>query len=466
LLKLHTIFLRQFLVIYLGLFLFLGIVFYFFLKDIFVEQTKVDLLHNVIIFSTSVKDFENIDAKVKNLHKLIGLRITVIDKNGVVIAESDKKKEILENHSARVEIVQAKHKDFGYAVRLSDSVDRELLYVAKKFILTGGDEYYIRMARDLKKIDDDFLEMGYKVGLVFFVFLTLGLFASLRISKGIEEEITTILRFLKNFTKQKKSQTIESRYSLEFNKITRLLSSVSESLSKKDKQKAKYTAKLKLSNRQKDDIISAISHEFKNPIAVISGYTQTLLSDKDINQKIRDKFLEKIASNSKKMTTMIDRLRLSIRLEDGKMENKIKPTNLKNLIKNQIEDVKEAYPNREVFFDGGEIVKDVDETLFGVAIINLIENALKYSQDRVYVKLTDDKVSITDNGIGINKRDIENITKKFYRVSTNGWNNSLGVGLSLVSNIVSQHNFRLNITSVENDGSTFEIVFSPEIQTL
>jgi two-component system, OmpR family, sensor histidine kinase VanS len=49
-------------------------------------------------------------------------------------------------------------------------------------------------------------------------------------------------------------------------------------LFKKDKQKAKYTAKLKLSNRQKDDIISAISHEFKNPIAVISGYTQTLLS--------------------------------------------------------------------------------------------------------------------------------------------------------------------------------------------
>jgi signal transduction histidine kinase len=101
----------------------------------------------------------------------------------------------------------------------------------------------------------------------------------------------------KNLTKQKRGAVIESKYSLEFNKITKLLTNVSDSLAKKDKQKAKYTAKLKLSNRQKDDIISAISHEFKNPIAVISGYTQTLLVDKDINQKIRDKFLISLSAH-------------------------------------------------------------------------------------------------------------------------------------------------------------------------
>jgi len=458
LLKLHTIFLRQFLIIYFGLFLFLGVVFYFFIKDIFVEQTKVDLLHNITIFSTTIQDFENIDAKVKNLHKLIGLRITVIDKNGVVIAESDKDKDVLENHMRRAEIIQAKYEGTGDSIRYSESVNRELLYVSKKFLL-NQEEYYIRMARDLKQIDNEFLQMGYKVVLVFFVFLTLGLFASLRISRGIAQEINNILKFLKNLTKQKNAQTIESKYSLEFNKITRLLSTVSESLSKKDKQKSKYTAKLKLSNRQKDDIISAISHEFKNPIAVISGYTQTLLSDKDINQKIRDKFLEKIASSTQKMTKMIDRLRLSIRLEDGKMENKIKSTNLKELIKNQIEDVKEAYPKREVLFEGGDVIKNVDETLFGVAVINLIENALKYSQDRVFVKLTNEHITIKDNGIGIPQKEIENITKKFYRVSTNGWNNSLGVGLSLVQNILNQHNFKLQIESIENEGSTFTIIF-------
>lgn len=425
----------------------------------FIEQSKIDLLHNITIFSSHLDTLDKIDEKVKTLHQLIGLRITVIDKTGVVIAESDKDKALLENHLSRVEILQSKFKEYGYAVRYSDTLKKDLLYVAQKVVI-NDEEYYVRMARDLDQIDSEFLSMGIKVGAVFFVFILLALFATLTISKNIEQEIKLILDFLKNLTKQKRAERIESTYSIETNKITKLLTNVSDSLSKKDKQKAKYTAKLKLSNRQKDDIISAISHEFKNPIAVISGYTQTLLSDKDINQKIRDKFLEKIASSAKKMTTMIDRLRLSIRLEDGKMENKIKSVHLKDLIKIQIEDVKEAYPNREVLFDGEDIVKEVDETLFGVAVINLIENALKYSQDRVYVTLSSEKISVKDNGIGIAQKEIENITKKFYRVSTNGWNNSLGVGLSLVSNIVTQHNFRLNIQSVQNEGSTFEILFS------
>jgi signal transduction histidine kinase len=464
-LKLHSIFLRRFILIFFGLFLILGVVFYFFIKEVFIEQTKIDLLHNVTIFSSNLENFDQIDEKVKNLNKLIGLRITIIDSNGVVIAESDKDKTLLENHLQRVEIIQSKFNDYGTAIRYSTTVKKDLLYVSKKMLINNN-EYFIRMARDLEHIDSEFLALGIKVGGIFFIFIVLGLFATLKISKNIEQEIRLILEFLKNLTKQKRAEKIDSKYSIEFNKITKLLTNVSESLVKKDKQKAKYTAKLKLSNRQKDDIISAISHEFKNPIAVISGYTQTLLTDKEINQKIRDKFLEKIATSAKKMTTMIDRLRLSIRLEDGKMENKMKSVHLKELIKNQIEDLKEAYPNREVIFEGDDIVKDVDETLFGVAIINVIENALKYSQDRVYVKLTNEKISVKDNGIGIAPKEIENITKKFYRVSTNGWNNSLGVGLSLVSNIVTLHNFRLNIISTPNEGSTFEILLSTEQQII
>ncbi len=463
--KLYTIFLRRFIFIFFGLFLMLGIVFYFFIKEVFIEQTKIDLLHNVDIFSSNLENFDRIDEKVKNLNKLIGLRITIIDSKGVVIAESDKDKTLLENHLQRVEIIQAKFNEYGTAIRYSTTLKKDLLYVSKK-VVVNNNEYFIRMARDLEHIDREFLALGIKVGGIFFIFIALALFVTLKISKNIEQEIRQILDFLKNLTKQKRAEKIDSKYSVEFNKITKLLTNVSEALSKKDKQKAKYTAKLKLSNRQKDDIISAISHEFKNPIAVISGYTQTLLADKDINQKIRDKFLEKIATSAKKMTTMIDRLRLSIRLEDGKMENKMKSVHLKDLIKNQIEDLKEAYPNREVLFEGDDIVKDVDETLFGVAIINLIDNALKYSQDRVYITLNNEKISVKDNGIGIPQKEIENITKKFYRVSTNGWNNSLGVGLSFVSNIVAQHNFKLNIESVENEGATFEIIFSSPAQIL
>ena len=86
----------------------------------------------------------------------------------------------------------------------------------------------------------------------------------------------------------------------------------------KEKQKAKQNAKLKISNKQKDEIISAISHEFKNPIAIISGYTETILNDEEMPQAIKIRFLKKIYSNANKMSSIVDKLSTDITYKDKK----------------------------------------------------------------------------------------------------------------------------------------------------
>ena len=431
---------------------------YFWIKSIFIEQTKIDLLHNIDIFALQIKDFDQIDSRVKEIKKVVGLRVTIIDENGVVIGESDKDKNLMDNHLNRTEVLESKYNKFGSIVRYSDTVEKDLLYVSKKQIL-GDVDYFIRMARDLEQIDEEYLYLTFKVALLCIFFIVISFIIALKISKKVEYETNEILQFLNDLIKQNKSLKIESKYSIEFQNITKLLTKVSDSLSKKDKQKSKYTAKLKLSNRQKDDIISAISHEFKNPIAVISGYSQTLLDDKDLNANIRDKFLEKIFSNSEKLTNMIDRLRLSIKLEEGKQPHSFTKTNLTNVTKHIIDDLKVTYPSREITIIGNDVSKDVDETMMNIAITNLIENALKYSEDDITINITKKKLSVTDTGIGVSDKDISKLTEKFYRVSNNGWNNSMGVGLSLVSNILNIHSFSLDIQSVEQEGSTFTIVF-------
>ena len=68
-------------------------------------------------------------------------------------------------------------------------------------------------------------------------------------------------------------------------------------------------------------------------------------------------------------------------------------------------------------------------------------------------------LKIIDTGIGISEKNLQNITNKFYRVHENSWNNSLGLGLFIVNNITKLHNFSLEITSIENEGSTFSIKF-------
>ena len=457
-LKLHDIFLRKFLLLFVIIFITLGVVFYIWIKDIYIEQTKTDLLHNIDIVSLQLKNMKNLDSKVQDIKQLVGLRVTVIDNQGTVIAESDENKITMDNHQNRSEIIKSKYQKYGSIIRYSDTLNKKLLYVSKKYIFNDK-IYYIRMARDIQQINQQFFYLSLKVVFIFLFFMGIAFWIALRISQDVQNETNDILDFLDNLTKQTKAIQISSSYSYEFNKITKILSSVSQSLAKKNKQKSKYTAKLKLSNRQKDDIISAISHEFKNPIAVISGYTQTLIEDKEINSNIRDKFLGKISSNAQKLTDMIDRLRLSIKLEEGDQSYNFVSCNITNVTANIIEDLKISYPNREILLNAKKVTINADETMISIAITNLIENALKYSQDLVKIEIDDKSLNIIDNGIGVSQKDISKITDKFYRVSKNGWDNSLGVGLSLVSNIIKLHNFKLNIQSVENEGSSFKIIF-------
>jgi signal transduction histidine kinase len=234
---------------------------------------------------------------------------------------------------------------------------------------------------------------------------------------------------------------------------------VAVKLSKKEKLKSKHTAKLKLANQQKDEIISAISHEFKNPIAIISGYTETILTDKNLPLTMRESFLKKIYSNANKMSALIDRLRLSLKLEENKQEGFFKPCSMKKLCQEIISDLKQKYKNRNIVIEGDDITLNVDETLMSIALGNLIENALKYSEDKVTIELTPEDIKVIDMGIGIASKELEKIKNKFYRVSKNNWNNSLGLGLFIVLKILRLHHFDLQIESELNFGSKFIVKF-------
>jgi len=460
LLKLHQIYFRKFFILFILLFIIVGSIVYFWEKDIYITQIEKSLQESINLVSISLVNNYDFDEIVKEVRQKLNTRLTIITKNGKVLAESHKDKTKMDNHKSRDEIKQANKKEFGISMRHSYTLNKDLLYVAKKFSINGK-IIYIRMAKEIKKINDKIYSLGFRVAFVLILFFIISFYLSYKISINIQKETKNILRFLIDLTKKRKNLYIDSGFSREFQDITKLLSKVSRILAKKDKQKAKYTAKLKKSSNQKDDIISAISHEFKNPIAVINGYSQTLLNDKDINSKIREKFLTKIYSNGEKLSLLIDKLRLSISLDEKKLTPDLISINVYNLTEQIIDDMKQNFKNRDIIFKGRkDIFVNMDSTLMEIAIANIIENALKYSEEDIEVNISEKAISVKDNGIGISQTELENITKKFYRVSNNNWNNSLGLGLSIVSNIIKIHNFKLQIQSKESYGSEFIIFWS------
>lgn len=289
------------------------------------------------------------------------------------------------------------------------------------------------------------------IGLAFILFI----YAIHRGARHMQIELITINKYLENLDKVDKINYKAQFFTREFEDINQNLIKVLKSAKKREDTKQRYNTKLKLKNRQRADMISAIAHEFRNPISSIMGYAQTLEEDKEIPFALRDKFLNKIYNNGIKIESLLSRLVLWNKFESG--EANVHPSQFD--IYTLAEDVKislaEKYPQREIKLQGESCIVEADRTLIEVVLKNLIENALKYSKEEVVVHIGTEQISVVDKGAGISSSDISKVTKKFYRSGTHSWDNSMGLGLSIVKSILSLHNSELKIESKKGEGSTF-----------
>ncbi len=424
------------------------------LKSIIIEHNKNHLKNAIVLMQFELDNVNNLDTYATKINQSTNLRVTIINENGVVIAESSADKKTMDNHANRYEIMHANQEDFPYIIRFSKTLKVDFLYMAQK--TTYRDEnIYIRLSMNLGQIMSDFYSLWSKLAFAFIIVIFISFYISKKMSEKIFYDIEQITKYLDEISNKNYKAIIKTKNFYEFLQISLMLKNLVKKLSNRDKQKRKYTAKLRLMNKQRNDILSAISHEFKNPIASIVGYAQTLQEEPDIEPKIRDRFLSKINSNGEKISQMLDRLALSVKLENNDLDIKPSTFELNTLCEEVVANLRLKYRDREITVDAEKTSIYADKTMIELALINLVDNALKYSQTTVSVILKDDVVYIQDKGIGIQEEYIDKISSKFYRVKKNSWDNSMGIGLAMVSYILNAHSSSLNIQSKFGEGSTF-----------
>ncbi|MCB4779476.1 MAG: HAMP domain-containing histidine kinase [Sulfurovum sp.] len=275
-------------------------------------------------------------------------------------------------------------------------------------------------------------------------------------SRQIQKELIALNVYLGSLETFDKIEYKTCFFTKEFEEINQNLIKALKKVKKREDIKQRYNAKLKLKNRQRADMLSAIAHEFRNPIASIMGYSQTLQEDSTISLELQKKFLEKIYNNGNKIESLLGRLMLWNKFESGEATLHKSCFDLYALVFEVKYSLEEKYKNREVYIEGNSCMVEADRTLIDIVLKNLIENALKYSKEDVQVIITSDSmVSVKDHGIGIGAKDIEKVTKKFYRSNTHNWDNSMGLGLSIVKTILELHDSELKIQSSLNKGSIF-----------
>lgn len=274
----------------------------------------------------------------------------------------------------------------------------------------------------------------------------------------IEKEICKIVDFLSDISKGNYNANLQNTKSTELKLLYDSLNLAKEKLQEKDKRDRKKSAKLRFRNMQLEAVLSSISHEFKNPISIIGASIQTIQNDRDMDNITQNKFLDKIAKNCVKLTNLIDRLKIN--LEDDNIPIRKTDFDILELAKEVNSNLQEKYPNRNIIIDADDSTQmSADKTMIEQVITNLVENALKYSKDDVLLQIKNGKFMVIDKGIGIPQDEIKLVTKKFYRVNKNNWNNSFGLGLYIVKFMLKLHDISLIIISKEGIGSQIGFKF-------
>lgn len=224
--------------------------------------------------------------------------------------------------------------------------------------------------------------------------------------------------------------------------------------------------------QMRKDFVDNISHELRTPLTVLSGYIETFIDQDDITPRWKRAFTQ-MQSQTKRMNALVNDLLLLSNLENNKKVAKNQIIDMANLM-NQLFDDARAYN-----LDYGHTLNlDIDShcDLIGSdmeiasAFSNLITNAIKYTPKGGIITLGWHEdgdhayFTVQDNGIGINPKHLPRLTERFYRVDSarSRQTGGTGLGLAIVKHVLMQHGAHLEISSKENEGSTFTAVFPKE----
>lgn len=214
------------------------------------------------------------------------------------------------------------------------------------------------------------------------------------------------------------------------------------------------------------DFVTNVSHELKTPIGAISVLAETLQGEHD--PATVQRLAERLLSEAERAANTIDDLMELSRIEMGGVRD-LRAVPVERLVDVAVQRVGELARLRNVTIstpDDPDVAVDGDERQLVSAVGNLVENAVKYSDDgdtvEIVVDGTDDEISISvvDHGIGIPATDVGRVFERFYRVdpARSRATGGTGLGLAIVRHVATQHGGRVTVDSVEGEGSTFTLI--------
>lgn len=228
----------------------------------------------------------------------------------------------------------------------------------------------------------------------------------------------------------------------------------------------RLNAELNQIAQMKSDFVSNVSHELRTPLASIKGFAATIIDDADMPDEIMREFVGIINDESDKLVVIINDLLDVSKMLSGHIHYDLAPHALERVVDEVVALLRIQSSSKGLSLEVQMVhpaVVDLDPTRISQVLTNLIGNALKFTDAggvtvRQWVADGEAHVAVSDTGIGIREDLLPHIFDRFYRVeNVVHTKEGTGLGLALVRGIVDYHRGRVDVESVEGEGSTFTV---------
>jgi len=407
-------------------------------------QTPQDDLLRRISFSTELSD-----------------RVTLMLANGRILVDSEQHPSKMDNHLNRPEVQDSLRYEWGISTRHSQTLDTPMLYVARAVRYNGTVIGIIRAAKPLGELEQTLTSIKQQILFWGSLICLISGFIGFIVSRRITAPIRSITRGAVKFSRGDFHYRFPPPKTLEFQMLCQSLNKMGAQLDQR------LTTITKLET-MRTEFVANVSHELKTPITLIKGFLETLSMGAVENPKERGEFLSIILNHTNRLDQIIDDLLSLSRIELDEDHISLQAGRLDLVIQKSINTCLPKATQRHItisFDSQKNMVAELNESLMEQAMINLIDNAIKYSPDRshiaVHLRQRSEffEIAIHDQGRGIEKEHLDHLFERFYRVDKARSRDlgGTGLGLSIVKHIVQAHQGFISVESDIGRGSIFYI---------
>jgi two-component system phosphate regulon sensor histidine kinase PhoR len=523
-------------------------------------------------------DLAALDALVGELGHAISTRITVVSPNGVVLADSDESKSVMDNHADRPEVIAAMSGEVGTARRYSFTLEQNMMYVAVPLLVDGRVAGVVRTAVPLTAIEDQLRAVRGRILLAAFLLLVVTAAVSFAVSERIARPLRQMERGALRFARGDFEHSVPVPRSAELANLAESMNKMATDLEARigtivqqraeqeavfagmteglvavdsearvvamnraagemlgvgredargqpvqglvrsvsfqeilsaalagggpvggeitlaGQQEKLYEAngapmrddndetvgavivlndvtRLRRLERVRRDFVANVSHELRTPVTSIKGFVETLRDEVGEDSGTTSRFLKIIERHVGRLNAIIEDLLCLSRIEEedtGQMEPSAERVLLSDVLSGAVDECRSLSDERGVTVrltaDEG-LAARLNRPLFERAVINLLDNAIRYSPSGSEVDISAHRekgqivIAVSDRGAGIPEEHRSRIFERFYQVdkARSREMGGTGLGLSIAKHIVQAHGGTIGVESALNQGSTFSI---------